>query len=216
MLNIELLEEKYFLAIANTTKDMIHLNDAEGRIIYANPATEAILGYPLDELTNTPAFEIIHPDDHEMIRNDMAGLFSGSASGHLPSRDIRLRKKDGSYVDVEVRGFVVALAENTYIGAIIRDISRRKKTEKELESYRNDLEKLVEERTEKLTRAFEEIQTLREIIPICTLCKQIRDDRGYWRQVEIYLKEHAKIDLSHCICPKCAARYYPEFFPDKE
>ena len=62
MKNPELIEaEKYFQAIANTTCDMIHLNDSEGRIIFANQATETILGYPLHELINTPAFEIIHP-----------------------------------------------------------------------------------------------------------------------------------------------------------
>jgi len=52
-----LQSEKYFLSIANTTNDMIHLNDAEGRIIYANQATETILGYPLNEILNTFALE---------------------------------------------------------------------------------------------------------------------------------------------------------------
>ncbi|MFA4916364.1 MAG: PAS domain S-box protein [Syntrophales bacterium] len=127
MKNPELIEaEKYFLAIANTTEDMIHLNDFEGRIIYANKATEKILGYPLNELINTPASEIIHPDDRETIKKDMHKL---SQDKQLPQRNIRLLKKDGSYIDAEVRGFIVALAENKYIGAIIRDISRRKRIE---------------------------------------------------------------------------------------
>ena len=55
--------EKYFLAIANATEDIIHLNDLDGRIIYSNHATEKILGYRLDEIINTYAHEIIHPDD---------------------------------------------------------------------------------------------------------------------------------------------------------
>ena len=69
--------EKYFLAIANTTNDMIHLNDSEGNIKYVNAATEKVLGYVGDELVDTPAFSIIHPEDQKVIENDMAGIFSG-------------------------------------------------------------------------------------------------------------------------------------------
>ena len=201
--------EKYFLAIANTTSDMIHLNDSEGRIIYANKATEKILGYPLDEIINTYAFEIIHPDDREIIKNDMLTI---SADNQMASRDIRLLKKDGSYIDVEVRGFIVDLAAKKYIGAIIRDISSRKRIEKELESYRSSLEKQVAERTEKLKKALDEVKTLKGIFPICSFCKKIRDDKGYWNQVEVYIRQHSEADFSHGVCPECAKKHYPEFY----
>ncbi len=200
--------EKYFLAIANTTTDMIHMNDSEGRIIYANQATETILGYPLDELINTPAFEIIHPDDRENIKKDMSVL---STDNQLPPREIRLLKKDGSNIYVEVRGFIIAIDEKKYIGAIIRDISSRKKTEKELVSHRNSLEKLVEERTQKLQKALDEVKTLKGIFPICCFCKKIRDDNGFWNQVEDYIRAHSEADFSHAFCPDCAEKHYPEF-----
>ena len=214
MINPELIEtEKYFLAIANTTNDMIHLNDSEGHVVYVNQATEIILGYPLNELKNTPASEIIHPDDRENIKNDMLAL---STDNQLPPRDIRLLKKDGSNIDVEVRGFIVAIDEKKYIGAIIRDISGRKKTEKELKSYRDSLEKLVEERTEKLQKALDEVKTLKGIFPICSFCKKIRDDKGFWNQVEDYISEHSEADFSHSFCPECAEKHYPEFVKNEK
>ena len=214
MTNPELIKaEQCFLAIANTTNDMIHLNDSEGRIIYANQATETILGYQLNDFINTHAFEIIHPDDRETIKNDMLSL---STKNQLPSRDIRLLKKDGSYIDVEVRGFVVALGENKYVGAIIRDISSRKRTEKELESYRNSLEELVKERTVKLKKALAEVKILKGVFPICSFCKKIRDDKGFWNQVEVYIKEHSEADFSHSICPDCAQKHYPGFVKSKD
>jgi PAS domain S-box-containing protein len=55
-----------------------------------------------------------------------------------------------------------------------------------------------------------EIKILRGFIPICASCKQIRDDKGYWSQVEKYISEHSKAQFSHSICPDCAAKLYPE------
>ena len=60
-----------------------------------------------------------------------------------------------------------------------------------------------------------EIKTLRGLIPICSSCKQIRDDQGYWHEVEQYLLEHSDIRFSHGICPKCMHRLYPDFVKRK-
>jgi hypothetical protein len=64
-----------------------------------------------------------------------------------------------------------------------------------------------------LDAAFAQIKTLRGIIPICSNCKKIRDDRGYWNQLEIYISKHSDADLSHGICPDCVAELYPDFKP---
>jgi two-component system, chemotaxis family, CheB/CheR fusion protein len=61
-----------------------------------------------------------------------------------------------------------------------------------------------------LKKAFDEIHTLRGIIPICAKCKQIRDDKGFWSQVEVYIKNHTGAEFSHGICPECAKELYPE------
>jgi two-component system CheB/CheR fusion protein len=61
-----------------------------------------------------------------------------------------------------------------------------------------------------LKKAFDEIHTLRGIIPICAKCKQIRDDKGFWSQVEVYIKNHTNAEFSHGICPECAKELYPD------
>jgi len=61
-----------------------------------------------------------------------------------------------------------------------------------------------------LRSSLEEIRTLRGIIPICAYCKQIRDDRGSWQQVEAYVSEHTDAEFSHGICPRCMEERYPE------
>lgn len=65
---------------------------------------------------------------------------------------------------------------------------------------------------EELGRALDQIKTLRGIVPICAHCKKIRNDVGYWQQVEMYVREHTEAEFSHGICPECAKKYYPDFF----
>lgn len=64
---------------------------------------------------------------------------------------------------------------------------------------------------EELRLALEQIKTLRGIIPICASCKKIRDDRGYWNQVEDFIRNHTEAEFSHGICPQCMVRLYPEY-----
>jgi CheY-like chemotaxis protein len=65
-----------------------------------------------------------------------------------------------------------------------------------------------------LQKALAEIRTLRGIVPICAHCKQIRDDKGFWHQVEIYIRNHSDVEFSHGICPDCIKKYYPEYAKD--
>lgn len=62
-----------------------------------------------------------------------------------------------------------------------------------------------------LESALANIRTLGELLPICASCKKIRDDRGYWSQIEEYISEHSDVSFSHGICPDCMVRLYPEF-----
>ena len=86
----------------------------------------------------------------------------------------------------------VGIALIVPIWIIIRDVSRLEKT------------------TERLQGALESIKTLEGLLPICANCKNIRDDNGYWHQVEVYIRNNSKAEFSHSICPTCAQKLYPE------
>jgi hypothetical protein len=77
---------------------------------------------------------------------------------------------------------------------IIRDFSRLEKT------------------TQRLQGALDDIKTLEGLLPMCANCKNIRDDDGYWQQVEVYIRQHSRAEFSHSICPKCAHQLYPGLF----
>lgn len=69
---------------------------------------------------------------------------------------------------------------------------------------------------ESLQNALEEVTALRGILPICSFCKKIRDDDGYWNQVEVYITKHSDADFSHGICPDCMIEHYPEFCKEND
>lgn len=100
-----------------------------------------------------------------------------------------------------------------------KEIRNRQIAETKIRNYQGKLERLVEERTAKLQKTLDEVKTLRGILPLCSFCKKIRDDQGYWEQVDVYIHKHLSADISHSICPECANKKYPEFcesiHPDK-
>jgi len=67
-----------------------------------------------------------------------------------------------------------------------------------------------------LKDALSEVKTLSGLLPICASCKKIRDDRGYWNQIEFYIRDRSEAEFSHSICPECAKKLYPEIYKEKD
>jgi ligand-binding sensor protein len=82
---------------------------------------------------------------------------------------------------------------------------------KRLLEFTEDLEKRIEERTANLMQARNKIKVLSGLIPICANCKKIRNDDGYYEQIEKYISEHSEAEFSHGICPDCMKLLYPDF-----
>jgi len=80
------------------------------------------------------------------------------------------------------------------------------------ELLRKQLSNMVAE----LRTTLSEIKTLSGLLPICSSCKKIRDDKGYWNQIESYISEHSGVDFSHSICPECAKTMYLEFYEENK
>jgi PAS domain S-box-containing protein len=82
----------------------------------------------------------------------------------------------------------------------LEEIKQRKRVEVERE-------KLIDE----LKVALDEVKLLSGFLPICSSCKNIRDDKGYWNRIENYISKHSEAEFSHSICPECAKKLYPDF-----
>ncbi len=72
------------------------------------------------------------------------------------------------------------------------------------------MEKL-DKKNRELELALSEVNTLQGFLPICVSCKKIRDDKGYWKQIEQYIEDHSEAQFSHGICPECAKKLYPDY-----
>jgi len=92
----------------------------------------------------------------------------------------------------------------------MRTAEKRRLAEEEVRRHEEHLEGLVRKRTEELEHALTEVKRLSGFLPICASCKKIRDDEGYWQQVEVYIRDRSEARFSHGICPDCVEKLYPE------
>jgi len=102
---------------------------------------------------------------------------------------------------VEFVSNVYEVNDSKVIQCNIRDISDRKQAEAEREKLISELE-----------AALAKVKTLSGMLPICASGKKIRNDEGYWSQIEAYISEHSQVIFSHGLCPECAHKLYPDIF----
>jgi hypothetical protein len=87
--------------------------------------------------------------------------------------------------------------------ALVHDIEERHKKEEELRLINQNLQD-----------ALDQIKTLSGLLPICSSCKKIRNDTGYWEQIEVYIRDRSEAEFSHSLCPDCAKKLYPGYIKE--
>ena len=182
---------QFLAAIVESTDDAIYGKSPDGTIISWNKAAERIFGYTAGEIIGH-SVSILYPiDRRDELIDIMERIKRGQRVGLYET--VRLRK-DGHFIPVSVTVSPVQDASGKIVGgsAISRDITLRKRDE--AERFR-----LIEE----LTESLKQVRTLSGLVPICASCKRIRDDQGYWQQVETYIADHTNADFTHGICPDC-------------
>ena len=113
----------------------------------------------------------------------------------------RILTKEGEERWVEDHKKSLFSKEGKFIGieGVVFDVSERIHAQNELKR----------EKTE-LNEALLKVKKLSGLLPICANCKKIRDDQGYWKQLEAYIQDHSEAEFSHSICPDCAKTLYPD------
>jgi PAS domain S-box-containing protein len=189
--------ESLYRSILHASPDDITIADLEGTILMVSPNAVPMFGFANEaEGVGLKVTDFLVPEDRERAMSRVALLLSGGVSG--PS-EYRALRRDGSTLDIEVNSALLrdAAGRPTRLVVIARNITARKQTEAALK------------------KAVAQIKTLHGLLPICMHCKQIRDDRGQWSPVEVYVRDRTGAEFSHGLCPRCLAERYPEHGQDE-
>jgi PAS domain S-box-containing protein len=184
-------------AIVESSDDAIVSKTLDGIILSWNGGAERMFGYTAAEMIGQRVSVLVPPDR----QRELSGIHERIRRGEHVIRYETVRvRKDGSHIVVSVSVSPVKEASGQVIGAssIARDITLHKEEE-------NERLQLIRE----LTNALQHVKALSGLLPICSCCKKIRDDRGYWQSVEVYVRNHSDAEFSHSICPDCFASQYP-------
>ncbi len=109
----------------------------------------------------------------------------------------------------------ILLIMSTFYGVFAEMVRKERRQKAGLIDYIAALKQAEEEREcliRQLQDALANIKTLKGLLPICSSCKQIRDDKGYWNQIDTYIRDHTEAEFTHGICPACVKKLYPDFY----
>lgn len=189
----------------------------DGSIIFVNRMASSLLGVEEERLLAAPFVGFFDENVGQRLRklldSQVGETIEVGEDEEIVVNDRWLLLKFVPFVDDGKRSIIV----------LMQDISRRKRVERELLRHRDHLEARVVERTAALAEknvaleaALAKVKILSGFLPICSACKKIRDDQGYWNQIEVYISKHSDAAFSHSLCPDCAQRLYPDTFGEKK
>jgi PAS domain S-box-containing protein len=174
---------------------MIGADVGFGRV---NRALCEMMGYSKEEMKAVTFDRFVHPEDVEAHMSAAQEFLDNKRSSF--KREARYLRKSGEVLwgsltveRIEDR----STGQMLFVLGMLEDITERRQAVQERE-------RMIDELKESLAS----VKTLRGLIPICASCKKIRDDKGYWSQVEVYVRDHSEAEFSHGICPDCMKKLY--------
>jgi PAS domain S-box-containing protein len=183
----------------NTINDFVSVHDINMKIVMVNKSLSDFLKKDADELLGQNCYEIMHGTKEPWPQ---CPHLEAMKNGKTTTREINdphigrpLLVTCSPYFDE--KGVLIGTVH------VARDISQQKLAEE-------DREKLIA----KLQNALSKVKQLSGFLPICASCKKIRDDHGYWKQIELYIRDHSEAEFSHSICPDCVKKLYPDQYDE--
>lgn len=197
-------EKKYRQLFMNAPAAIYEVDYQKHCFISFNDIIPVLTGYTREELMQMDPWDLFTEESRRTYL-DRIGLMKESVDVSA-SQEYTIRKKDGSIMWVNTSiDYIMEDGLPVRARIVAHDITERKRIALERESLISELQK-----------ALADVKTLRGLFPICANCKKIRDDKGYWNQIENYISEHSEALFSHSICPECMQKLYPDFMEKKK
>ncbi len=187
-----------FRALVEASPAAVIASDRDEKVTVWNAAAERMFGWSQPEVLGRvgPFVPEAKTEERRVLRER---LHRGEVFTGLETRRIR---KDGSPIDVSISAAPLHDANGNLTGfmGVITDITERKRADEERE-------RLIQQ----LQEALAKVKTLSGLLPICSNCKKVRDDKGYWNQIDEYIRDHSDAEFTHGLCPECLKELYPNF-----
>ena len=193
------LSESHYRAIVEDQTEFICRFLPGGVLTFVNEAFCRCLGKSPDELMLASLFSLTGSEEGPSWADILSML---TPAKPVATCEHRSRRCGGEvcFQQWTVHALFDAKGRLVEYQSVGRDITDRKRAEAERE-------RLIQE----LQDALSQVQTLRGLLPICSSCKKIRDDKGYWNHVESYIQQHSGATFSHGLCPDCISTLYPSY-----
>ncbi len=172
----------------------------DGSMISANEAMLRIIGLAAHQVPTVHISDIRRWSESGLVE-DAREVFR---TGTPKRREIAIRHQSGKNLWLDCRLAAFDSPDQSGLLLIASDITEMKESQEERE-------RLVHE----LQDALAHVKQLSGLLPICSMCKKIRDDGGYWQEIDRYVRDHSDAQFSHGICPDCLREYYPDLFPEE-
>jgi len=189
--------ERHYRILLNESMDPTFSFYPDGTYRYVNNAFAKGVGKIPDEIIGHTIWDVFDKDEADKRFAVLQKVFTEGNTEEIEVK-VPLPSGDTYYLTTAKPIF----NENGKVETVIctsKNITRRKLAEIDLKAERD-----------RLVKAMEQIKTLSGLLPICVSCKNVRDDKGYWNQIELYISKHSMAEFSHSICPSCAKTLYSE------
>lgn len=170
-----------------------------------NRRAKELLGYTKKKLIGRSVFELYAdtPEGKAKAEEVFKKFMAGEAVNDV---EIQMKRSDNTLIWVSLSVNIILDKDGEIVESrsMVVDITDRKHVEE-------DRDRVIVE----LKKALSEVKKLSGLLPICSNCKKIRDDEGYWKRIEQFISEHSEAEFTHGLCPDCAAKLYPRRSKDK-
>jgi PAS domain S-box-containing protein len=192
------ISEERYRTLSEAAYDMIYIINRNDIVEYANTSAAGLFHQRPEEIIGKTRVSLFPQEVSSGQQHTLQSVFDTGLPKYAESKAVHLNQV------IWLSTWLVPMRDDTGQVTAVMGVSRDITNQKWLE---DDKQKLLN----RLQEALAEVKTLSGLLPICSVCKKIRDDKGYWQQVENYIQNYTDAKFTHGVCPDCFPKLYPDF-----